>query len=521
MADYNEPYLTLMLRGIIEDIPPSSLPDTSWSSGQNIRFSKLGAEKFTGHRDIFGTPTVTATWGIPVTYTTTNYWVYAGHDGIAVTDTITHYDITVSGGLTATPDVHWNGTLINNLVVLNNQQEGPFWWNGATASAVTELPAWPANQTARVIRTYKNYLLAMDITISSTNYETMLHWSDSAPSGSVPASWDETDPTLDAGKYEFADTPGALLDGQPLGDAFIIYKRNSCYIAQFDGSNAIFRFRKLYEKLGTLNTGCVLPFFGQHLVLSADDLVLHDGSGAKPISVIDGKMREWLFGSINMTETGHVHLMADYSHNEIWVCFPAGASERCDTALVWNYDLNEFGVRELPQSTYGTSGIVDLGTLEDWGSDGESWGSDIYQWNQWQYNSSRESPVMFCPVDPIVGARVYELDRTAAFAGVVPAVFVERQSMPLLDRRNVKLVKAVYPTITSAGNPTVGISVGGQMAINDDIVWSDVQNFVVGVDDKVDVMVKGRYISIRFESEEEANWVLNSFDLEIELAERY
>ena len=524
MADYNEPYLTLTLKGINRDQNPSSLPENVWSGGQNIRFTIRGVEKFQGFRSVLD-PTFAAAFGIPVTYVDAKLWVYVGHDGIGVTDFTQDYDITVSGGIGEHDQ--WNGTLINNLVVLNNQEQYPLWWDGNTSNAMTILPNWPYGQTARVIRSYKSYLLAMDITIdfgggNVANYNTMLHWSDAAPSGSVPDSWDETDTTRDAGKVELSDTPGALLDGQPIGDSFVIYKRNSCYIAQYDGSQLIFRFRKLYDKLGVLATGCVLPFDGKHIVLSADDLVVHDGSGAPPVSVIDGRMREWLFGALNMTQYERTFLAHNPHFNEIWVCFPQGSSEYCDTALIWNYTLNTFAARDLPQCTYGASGIVDATSTDDWASDDEPWSSDIYTWNQWSFNSSRESLLFFSPLHPQFGSQLFEMDRTDADYGSAPHVEVYRESMPLLDRRNIKLVKAVYPLMSSTGeSSTVQISVGSQMNPKDPISWSAKQDFIIGTTEKIDVLVKGRYISIKFESDTEINWVLHAFDFEIENAERY
>jgi hypothetical protein len=93
--------------------------------------------------------------------------------------------------------------------------------------------------------------------------------------------------------------------------------------------------------------------------------------------------------------------------------------------------------------------------------------------------------------------------------------------MPLLDRHNFKLIGGLYPRMSSSGNPTVKFRVGVQAQAKDAISWGPEQDFVIGVDDKVDVLMKGRYISIRCGSTDDVNWQLHSFDLDIELAERY
>jgi hypothetical protein len=520
MADYNEPYLTLKLNGLNYDTPAYDLPLDVWTDAQNIRFQDGATEKFSGQEQVFGTPDFDPNWFIPVGYGANYYWVYADTVGIAVTDMASHFDITPAAGISGSIDLdtNWNGDLINNLVVMNNGKENPWWWDGATSNPMTALPNWPADTTTEVIRTYKNFLVAMNVSNASGDFPDRVKWSDAAPSGSVPTSWDEADPTGEAGEYDVADTQGELVDGMPLGDMFIIYKRNSCYIMQYIGGQFVFQFRKLYDNVGALAANCVGAVGGsRHLVLTKDDLVIHDGSPARPKSVLDDKMRTWLFSTMNEDKYQRSYISAHHSQREMWVCFPSGTSDFADAVLVWNYEEDTLGVRQIPLSRYATSGIVDPGEATNWDADSQAWDADTTLWDAGTFSATAYAMLL----GDQSNSQFLEADKTDQFDGENFLSYVTRESMPLLDRHNFKLVKGVYPRMTSTGNPTVYFRLGTQVNATDAIEWSAEMPFVVGVDDKVDFYSKGRYHSLRCRSEDDVNWALHSFDFDVELAERW
>lgn len=519
MADYDPPekYLTMQLTDINYDIPPQNLPMDVWSSGQNIRFVDGSTEKFEGEAQVFGTPLFDPNWFQPVGYGANYYWIYADITGIAVTDMSVHSDITPAAGVNGDIIINWNGGLINNLAVMNNGVDTPVWWDGVTTNVMTALPAWPASTTARVIRPYKNYLIGMNMSDAAGDYPDMLWWSDAAPTGSVPASWDYTDPTKDAGRYELSDTIGEVIDGLTLGDAFIVYKRRKTYHMQYVGGQYIFKFRKLYDTIGMLAAGCAAEFNKQHLVLTADDIVVHDGSQAKPKSILSQRMRQWFFDSISVDYYDRSFVTPYYAKREIWVCVPTGSSAFADLALVWNYELDTISLRALPLCRHMAPGIIDPSAVTAWDSDSESWDNDTTAWGTATYSPTAATMLM----GDQTNTQFLEADNTDQFDGVNIATFVQRESMPLLDRRNIKLVKGLYPSMTSSGNPTIYIRIGSQMHPKDAIDWSAKLPFVIGTDDKVDIMKKGRYISVRFESEDNINWALDEMTWDIELAERY
>ena len=515
MADYNEPYLTLKLNGIIYDTPAYDLPMDVWSEGQNIRFTDGSAEKFEGDSEVFGTLLNAPDWFIPVGYGVNYYWVYANQTAIAVTDMASHFDITPVAGVNANLDINWNGGLVNNYVVMNNGVEPPIWWDGATSNVMTALPAWPANQLAGVIRPYKNYLVAMNISDAAGEYPDLIQWSDAALPGGVPDSWDVADPTKDAGETTLSDTPGEIVDGAPLGDSFYIYKRNAVYAMQYTGGQFIHSFRRVYADIGAMATNCIGVLDNRHLVLTSNDLIVHDGS-SPPQSILDRRMREWLFNTINEAYYSRSFIVPYHIKNEMWVCFPTGDSEFADTALVWNYVDNQIGLREINQVRHIASGVVDPGEDTTWDSDTNTWDVDSSIWNERGYSPTAFSLV----IGDRTNSKFLEVDVGDTFNGTPFTSYIARDSMPLIDRHNLKLVKAVYPRMSSTAATTVKFRIGSQMHATDPITWCTERDFVIGVDDKIDLLKKGRYFSFRFSSGTDINWKLHSFDVEIERAER-
>lgn len=520
MADYNEPYLTLKLQGLNYDTPAYDLPVDVWTDAQNIRFADGATEKFPGETPVFGTLSYDPNWFIPVGYSANYYWVYASTTGVAVTDMAAHFDITPVAGVSASADLdaNWNGDRINNIVVMNNGKEAPIWWTGSTSTVMTALPNWPAGTTAGVVRAYKNYLIALNISDAGGDYPDKVKWSDAAPSGTVPTSWDETDPTKDAGEYELADTIGELIDGLPLGDAFIVYKRNATYLMQYIGGQFIFQFRKLYNETGAIATNCVASVAGsRHLLLTRDDLVVHDGSPAVPKSILDNRMRNWLFDTMNEDYYQRSYIAPNHADREMWVCFPSGTSAFADKALVWNYEDDTLGVRDLPLARYATSGIVDPGDASNWDADSQVWDADTTYWDEGTYSPTSHAVL----VGDQTNSQFLEANKTNQFDGGNFLSYVSRESMPLLDRHNLKFLKRMYPRMSSTGNPTVQIRLGTQMYPTDAVTWDAERDFVIGVDDKLDFTLKGRYFSMKISSSADVNWKFHSFDFEIELAERW
>ena len=519
MADYQEPYLTMKLSGVSYDVPAYELPNDVWSAGRNVRFTDGKTEKFEGHTQVFGSLGTEPRWMIPVGYSSVYYWVYASDTKIYATDMSVHYDITPTEGVPGVVnfDDNWNGGLINNFAVLNNSVGPPIWWNGSPSSVCTTLPGWPTGYLVNIIRPYKNFLIAMNIYDGITRFPDAVLWSAQAAAGYVPASWDIADPTNASGQYELSDSPGDIVDGMQLGDLFVIYKRRTCYTMQYIGGQYIHQFRQLFPGVGALATGCVASVPGKgHIVLTTDDIIIHDGSSYT--SLLSKRLRSWLFRSISSTYLRRSFVVINKLKNEAWVCVPIDGNQFANLALIWNFETNAVGFRDLPNTRCICPGVIDTHSVSSpWDSDSDLWDSDASTWDDATFSPATYKLLMADHTN----SKFFELDSGATFDGTPFVSYAIRESLAPIDRNNFKYLKAVYPRISSLSGGTVYLRAGTQENATDPIEWGEYMEFVLNEDDSVDCDLKGRYFSLEIKSDSAVDWQLHSIDIEIELAERF
>ena len=218
--------------GVIRDLSDHELPINAWTDCKNIRFLDGMAEQFLGHGEVYATPPVTPYHILPCVIGTERYWLYAGSQKIYAVNVaggvVTHTNITRQ---TAGVDVNytgalnaWTSTLLGGVPILNagNVTDPPQSWDLNVANNCAALANWPANTYCKALRSYKNFLIALNITKTATNYPFMVKWSHPAVPGAVPSSWDETDPTKDAGEFDLAEGYDPIVDGLQLRESFIV-----------------------------------------------------------------------------------------------------------------------------------------------------------------------------------------------------------------------------------------------------------------------------------------------------------
>lgn len=513
--------------GIIRDQPPHTLPPEAWSDGQNVRFRKAGASRMLGEEEVFGTPSVVPYFLLPAVSATETFWIYTSLLKAYVYEGGTHTNITRQ---TASVDVDyatvnpwdWTGTLLGGIPILNNKVDVPQYWSDyAPATKLVALPNWPSTLRAEVLRAFGRYLVALNITDNGTPFPHTIQWSNSSDPGSVPADWDITDATSDAGRIELTDIDGGpLKDGQMLGREMILYKANSTHALRFVGGNDIFASDLLLTNSGILSTRCVAPIKkgSQHLVLTESDVIVHSGQKSSQQSVIEDKDRDWLFANIDATAFPAAFVFENPFYNEAWVCFPSNGATQCDTVGIYNYDKGTWAFRDFEQA-WASFGLIDSGGSGTWDSDSASWDSDTSPWNDSGLrgillaNAQRTLLQKLDVGDTLVGASPQaRLERTG-----LAIIGRDRTGQPKVDYRVVKQVSRITPKLTGSG--VVEIQVGAQDDFNDDVTWSDSYEFNIGTDSYIDLdpPVVGKLIAVKFTSNSEARWQLEGYDLEMAL----
>ena len=514
--------------GIITDVLPHQLPPNAWTDGKNIRFNDIKAVKFTGHQTYHTPP---SNWDggatnqiyylLPVSEPTDYYWIYCGLKDVRVTsnaDTSTSQEITpVAGDLVASDaTVEWTGCIIGGVPVINNGVDYPHTWDRdySTPGKLVVLTDFDNHaDKCGALRAYKNYLVALDVTKGGTRYPSLVKWSDSSALGTVPASWDETDETTDAGETELAGTrtdlnTGTALDCMTMRDANIIYRDDSIWSMNFIGGPFVFEFRKIYSAQGMLTRKCMAEFGGKHFVVGQADVFVHDG--ANFTSVIDTKNKDFLFNDMDPTYYDRTFVFANYAGAEMWICYVENASGATwpNKALVWNWEHQTWGVRDLPSNTaYIEGGVVDTqDTTDIWTLSDGTWADWTTEWGSLGFTPQKSSPALASVV-------ISKGDVTNQFAGTSFTSNICRTDIPLGEQDNFVRVKAVYPRLRGS---TVDINIGVQQAPEGTIKWNGFKSFTPGTDQKIDVRLTGTHLAIKVQSDGDDSWEMSGIDIEFE-----
>lgn len=490
--------------GVAADALPQELPVNGWSSASNMRFRDGYAERFGGSITVFDTPAVTPYWLAPYQTATTRFWVHAGLAAVYVDDGTTRTDITGTAPTGAIDD-RWTGGVLNGVLIMNNEKDVPTYWAGNTANNLATLTGWDANWRAKSLRPFKNYLVAIGITKTATYYPHMVKWSSAADPGAIPASWNEADPTVDAGELDVAETGDLMVDQLPLGDANILYKGSSMYAMRYIGGQSIFSFQRLPGNIGALARGCIANTPKGHVVLCAGDVVLH--SGGEPESILTGRMRRWLFANMDSTYYARSFLMTNRRRNEVWICFPENGSAICTKALVWNWVDNTLGIKTLASVTYGADGLVPAGLTDTWATDPDPWDGDTTLWDQNEFNPG-DSRILFAGSTITIG------DSGGSNNGTGFASNIERTGIALDDTYLVKTITAIYPRIDAPVGSTLSIEIGASMDAEVAPTWSTAVTYTQGTTRKACAFATGRFLSLRISASGSFNWRLKSFDVE-------
>jgi hypothetical protein len=442
---------------------------------------------------------------------------------VYATDGTTHSDLTrtVGGDYTGAADDIWQGAVLSNVVVFNNGKDVPqAWITPALGTKLVDLANWPASTTAKVIKSYKQHLVALNVTESSVVYPQLVKWSHPADPGAVPSSWDETDATKDAGEWALAATGGHIIDGKELGNDLLIYKEDETHAMTLIGGRFIFGFRRRF-RTGVISQRAVREYRGKHVVPLFDDVIMHDGFQQE--SILDDKMRRWYEGQADPDLAARIFTAINERENEIWVCLPQTGFNHPNVALIINMKDGTQTLRDLPEPTYIEAAPIDTSA----GATTYDSQTIIFDNMIGTFGQRTSRPGASRLVGSHLSADRFLLydnsfdDEGADFRGYVervsaPFAGVDRFGNVVMDPSHIKQVNEIWPEIRQQGGSGVDIYIGGQDTLEESITWEGPLNFVPGVDDKVDCETTGRYLSIRFETTDQSQWKLDGYSLNVE-----
>ena len=508
--------------GIVKDKPSYDLPINAWSDGLNVRCFENSIQKFTGHRPALGTPTVPPFFLLPIKTSTDALWVYCGSAAVYATQgsaSGTHKKITRSSGayIASTTLLDWTGLVFGGIGILNNSGDVPQMWspvNFATPQLLQDLSNWPTGYKCKAISGFKNFLIAMNVSVTSggstTENPRLFKWSHGSATNAVPTSWDATDATKDAGEFDIASTNGAILNGKHLKDTFLIAKEDAIWGANYIGPPFIFRFFSISEEFGALSKHSMIETEIGLVIFGTDDLVLCDGQSVK--SITTKKMRRYIYNTIDTAYYGNSFCALNQPHGEVWICYPTAGNIFPNEAVIWNYKENTFGVRELPNTPHIEKGIVNPSDDLDWTEAG-AWDDDLDEWDSRVYNPAA-SRLMLADAG---NTKLFLMDTTNQFDSSDFDSYVERTGLHLDDPSKIKLVTKVHLNMEKTGRPTgeIEVRVGSSNSPEGSTDWSSPITFNPETQNKVDCLVSGKYLALRVQSSSDVGWKLNSYAMNI------
>lgn len=497
----------------IVDVQADDLPPEVWSGLLNVAFRRNQAQRVLGYSSVFAGSTEGPVHLRPLLTPVAPYWLYATDaDSIFVTDGTTHFDITPTVAPAPTINDAWTSTALNGIAVMNDNSGAPWYWDNQTANPMLPLPGWQAGHNCRVIRSYKNYLIAMAYDDGVNFIPDLVVWSDAAEPGTVPQEWLPS-ASNDAGFRSLSDSPGEILDGQTLRDQFIIYAKNAVYTLNFIGGNFIFALRQLVSSTGILARNCVVEVAGKHYALTDNDIVAHDGHSAR--SLLDRRWRRFFFERLDES-VAYASFVALYEEqNEIWFCIPQTGDTYPTAALIYNYKEDRIGFREFDPCPHGAAGTLPQGTTTTIDSLTGTI-DDLFGTIDGLSSIGGDNDEMLLATTET--ERFFQVDSADDLAGTPITATLARESLDFDMPDRVKTVKAIWPRIQfSAGS--FEIRVGTQSAAYDPITWG--QWLPWAGEDKVDVFATGRLISVEIRSQGGGVWRCSGFDVELSVRGRY
>lgn len=470
--------------GVIKETPAQRLPPEAWTHALNARFVDKRVQRFGGHAQVMGTPSGPPGFALPVDNAGDIFWLYAEAVGagsqVFVYNSGVHSDITNSGGAyTVSRYRDWNGDVFQGTPVLNYGGGVPQYWPTPNVSDdLDDLPNWPALTTAKVLRAFGNFLVALNITDATGAHPHRVLWSDGAGPGELPVSWDVTDPAFEADHRDLSDiNSGQIIDGMALRDFFVIAKNESMWLMRYVGGTLIHSVKPVLNAAGVMAPRCMIPInIGIKKVqtmfcMTGEDLGTFDGQ--EFMSAVEDKDRKFLVSDIDAVNYENSFVLDNRSQDEAWFCYPENGEADPSMACVWNYKENTITFREFRGTSAG-NGSVESASSSTWATVTGTWAQQDPA--KWQEATRRKVVVTDQANTKLLQLETGDTFDGASFNWVVERTGLavtgtDREGNPIVNFNSRKIITRVWPQ--AKGGPILVQLGGADTPDPDDVVWQD------------------------------------------------
>lgn len=521
--------------GVLVDPSPYDLPAQAWSMGVNVRFRNNHISRGPIFRSVAVLGDTNPRFVFGAKPSTGLDFVFVGYEDGTVKrfqTGIGETDYSITGFSAAVTEGTWTTTTLAGVVYVNRPDRVP-WSLGPTDARFSALANWDATWRTNLLRTCGGSLVALNVTKGATSYPTMVKTSAFPLSGTVPASWDTTVANTLASENILAEMSGPIVDAQKFGSALVIYGEQEAWLMQADGSSQVFNYRKLPFNKGAINANCAIEIDGKHYVFGQDDIWTHDGYSED--SIADGKVRDFIFNSINVSKASRCFVAHNPRLREMYFCFVSGDGyvhfltnpDGCNRQATYNYGNKTWTFDDLPMvfsadevqisqsATYQTvTGTYDTlgGTYLDQ--------EDGFKRTLCYVGSSNTT---YSLSTSLYAFDLYGAGSTVASTVDVNAtgpVTLEKSGMDLddlgKDLRGYVSLSSIYPEATFDPNSLAPLTVymGSSDLFNANPIYDQSQMFGL-TDYKLDYQTAGRYLAVKLTFPDYHQFTISGFDLDL------
>jgi hypothetical protein len=522
--------------GVIADTCAYNIPPEAVSRARNVRFADGRISKAHTWRSFVdgttgSTPIFMYTITNPGGFDTMGYVTRGGDIYHVASGAETN--VSIAAYTPANSDEARTFCSLQGVQYVNQADRVP-WAFTPGATDFVALANWTSTHKCQSLRSFKDYLIALNIDKNGTLYPNMVKWSNIAQYGSVPDSWDPADTTKSAGENTLSEIKTEILDGMTLRNSFVIYATDQVHQMEYTAGPDVFQVFKVTSDRGILNTNCVTEVDGIHYVFDDDDIYGYDGAG-NPRSICDQRVRNYIFRNIDLLKKNKAFVYHNEATHEIWFCHNS-KSDDCfytgndctynNCAAVYNYTDNTWTFYDLPNVSSMSASTLDESTT--WSATTLTWDNAGGSWSDQEGRKIR-STFATSVIDTDIGitaSRILNADDDVHVSLSLPAedeaaplVYVERTGMDMDDYgeeiRAYKMFRGIYPQVRCKGSATVNFKFGGTTYLNEEVTWEAMQEFNPQTDYKCDTRANGRYLSWYAEAVDDNAFFLSGYDLDV------
>jgi hypothetical protein len=502
------------LKGLNSDLAAWELSPEFVTSGVNFR-SLANKIVSSGSIEDWDAPGAGINAGHLVSVKTTagDFWLSLGRASVYVYNGATWTDITSVagyGGLGADDELKWNSCMLGKIPVINNSQHVPEYWDPQSITQVMQPLDFDASNTwsakgysAKVIRSHKNILFALNLTEGATEIPGGFRWSHPAAIGGLPYTWDETDASGLAGKAQLGGHYGELLDGLTLRNSFVLYSDSGVNILDYTGDELVWDRRDLSTSYGIAGTNCVAEFKGLHLFLGDGDIIKNDGNRIE--SVVHNRIRSRLTSQMSADYYNRSYVVRNVALKEIWFCVPEDSAQYPNVAYVYNWKDDSWSIHDLPYVEDGLGAVTTGVSFAAYGprSDAPETYSTVtgtYDSTSLTYGTVQRTPNNHTVVG-VYGSSTSGLtilDPVDTTSGEDTDFFIERTDLLIGDAEHTYTITELFPYMDSEDEVT--IQIGSSFEPGGTVNWSNELSYTPGTTRKLDVLSTGTYFSYRVRS---------------------